>query len=53
MRLFVELNRWGTTVVMVTHNEPVAAYAQRMIEMRDGLIIRDSPVFTRTGTPPV
>jgi putative ABC transport system ATP-binding protein len=44
MKLFVDLNQRGTTVVMVTHNETVAAYAGRLVEMRDGHIIRDSGV---------
>jgi putative ABC transport system ATP-binding protein len=42
MELFVDLNRRGTTIVMVTHNEAVAGYAGRLIEMRDGVIIRDT-----------
>ena len=42
MKLFVDLNRRGTTVVMVTHTPSVAAFAGRTIEMRDGRIIRDS-----------
>ena len=32
----------GLTVVLVTHEEEVAAYARRMIRMRDGRIIEDS-----------
>lgn len=42
MKLFVELNERGTTVVMVTHTPSVAAYAGRVVEMQDGLIVRDS-----------
>ncbi len=42
MKLFVELNRRGTTVVMVTHTPSVATYAGRVIEMQDGRIVRDS-----------
>lgn len=41
MRLFAELHRAGTTLVVVTHNRDVAAYAGRVIEMRDGRIVRD------------
>ncbi len=41
MRLFVELNRAGTTILMVTHNRDVAAHASRTIEMKDGGIIGD------------
>ena len=42
MKLFVELNRQGTTILLVTHNSDIAAYASRLIEMRDGRIIADS-----------
>jgi len=39
MALFTELNREGITVVMVTHEEDIAAYASRRIVMRDGRIV--------------
>jgi putative ABC transport system ATP-binding protein len=42
MRLFLELHRQGTTIVMVTHSPDVAAQAARLIEMRDGRILSDS-----------
>ena len=42
MKLFVDLNRRGTTIVMVTHDPDVASYAQRTIHMRDGRIVSDS-----------
>jgi putative ABC transport system ATP-binding protein len=38
MDLFLELNRAGQTIVMVTHNREVAAAAHRIISMRDGRI---------------
>ena len=41
MRLFVELNERGATVIVVTHSRDVASHAKRMIEMRDGLVVRD------------
>jgi putative ABC transport system ATP-binding protein len=42
MALLVQLNRErGITVVMVTHEPEMAAYAQRIVEFRDGLIERD------------
>lgn len=40
MKLFTDLNRRGTTIVVVTHSREVASYASRLIEMRDGRIVR-------------
>lgn len=41
MGLFQELNRQGITVIMVTHESDIAAYAARQIIFRDGEIIND------------
>jgi putative ABC transport system ATP-binding protein len=38
MALLVRMNREGQTIVLVTHNPLVAARADRIITMRDGLI---------------
>jgi putative ABC transport system ATP-binding protein len=38
MKLFVELNKNGRTIVMVTHNPEVAEFSQRIIRLRDGMI---------------
>jgi putative ABC transport system ATP-binding protein len=47
MALFQELNEEGVTIVIVTHEPEVAAYAKRVVEMRDGQIRRDEPVKNR------
>jgi putative ABC transport system ATP-binding protein len=39
--LFDRLNRDGTTVVVVTHDEELARSARRVVHMRDGVIVRD------------
>jgi putative ABC transport system ATP-binding protein len=39
--IFDDLNRQGVTIVVVTHDHGVARHARRVIEMRDGKIIRD------------
>ncbi|BAJ02644.1 ABC transporter ATP-binding protein [Shewanella violacea] len=39
MNLFTELHKAGQTIILVTHEEEVAAYAQRVIRMRDGHIV--------------
>ena len=42
MNLLMELNREGTTVVMVTHSEENARMAGRLIRMIDGNILTES-----------
>lgn len=41
MNLFTKLSEEGITIVMVTHEDDIAAYAKRHIVMRDGRIMRD------------
>ncbi|HDS1198056.1 TPA: ABC transporter ATP-binding protein [Shewanella algae] len=41
MSLFTELHAAGQTIILVTHEEEVAAYAQRVIRMRDGCLQSD------------
>jgi putative ABC transport system ATP-binding protein len=41
MKLLVELNDAGRTVVLITHEPEVAEFAKRVIELRDGAIVRD------------
>ncbi len=36
-----------TTIVLVTHEHDIAGYARRVVELRDGMIIRDHPVEQR------
>jgi putative ABC transport system ATP-binding protein len=43
--IFQQLNRsQGLTIVMVTHSDEIAAYADRIIGFRDGRIVSDAPV---------
>ena len=45
MALFTELNqREGITIVLITHEPDIAAYANRLIRLADGRIIYDGPV---------
>jgi putative ABC transport system ATP-binding protein len=41
MRLLVELNDSGRTVVLITHEEDVAGFAKRVVRLRDGQIVSD------------
>ncbi len=43
MRLLVELNEGGKTVVLITHEPYIAQQTKRIIEIRDGLIVSDKP----------
>ncbi|HEY4215888.1 MAG TPA: ABC transporter ATP-binding protein [Gemmatimonadaceae bacterium] len=47
MALFQELNDQGISIVLVTHEPDVAQYAKRIVDVRDGHIIRDHPVVDR------
>jgi putative ABC transport system ATP-binding protein len=41
MELFCELHRSGMTVVIVTHDPAIAAYAERVVTFQDGVILSD------------
>lgn len=41
MKIFKDLNKKGKTIVIVTHNENVAKFAERIILLKDGKIIKD------------
>ncbi|MBU4134482.1 ABC transporter permease, partial [bacterium] len=41
MKILSDLNKTGITIVMVTHEDEIAAYAGRKITLKDGLIVSD------------
>jgi putative ABC transport system ATP-binding protein len=47
MAVFQQLNERGITIIMVTHEPDIAAYAHRNIIMRDGVVTDDHPVAQR------
>jgi putative ABC transport system ATP-binding protein len=50
LELLLELNRReGATLVMVTHDAALAAHADRVITLRDGLVVGDRAVSTPAG----
>lgn len=46
MRIFQQLRSSGKTIIMVTHEEDIAKYAQRVIHLRDGVL--DEPKLLGT-----
>jgi putative ABC transport system ATP-binding protein len=55
MGLFEKIYSEGNTVILVTHEEDIAAHARRMVRLRDGKVERDehnpSPVLERASAP--
>jgi putative ABC transport system ATP-binding protein len=47
MGVFQKLNERGMTIIMVTHELDIASYTKRMVVMRDGQVVSDSPVSKR------
>jgi putative ABC transport system ATP-binding protein len=53
MNLFTQLNRdEGITVVLVTHEREIAAYAHRLVRFRDGIVEHDGAVVTEEAEAP-
>ena len=44
MNLFDEIHRNGNTVIIVTHEEDIAAHAHRIIRLRDGMVESDTRI---------
>jgi putative ABC transport system ATP-binding protein len=51
MSLLENLHREGSTILLVTHDDSVAAYARREIALRDGAIVSDCARTRRPGEP--
>jgi putative ABC transport system ATP-binding protein len=51
MKLLVELNESGRTVVLITHEDEVASFAKRVITLRDGAVVSDRAPSERTLLP--
>ena len=51
MALLQELNRSGITIVVVTHEHDIAAFASRLLTFRDGRLIVDAPNAPEDAAP--
>lgn len=47
MKVFLDLNRKGQTIVMVTHEEEYAAMSDRIVRVKDGKIVDDKMLSSR------
>jgi putative ABC transport system ATP-binding protein len=52
MTVLQGLHRTGLTIVLVTHEPDIAAYAQRMLSFRDGQLVDDEPLPARRPAGP-
>ena len=52
MQIFGRLNSAGRTIVIITHEDDVAAHAKRIVELTDGLISGDRRNAPVAGDPP-
>ncbi len=52
MAMLERLNEAGKTIIMVTHEDEIAEHARRVIRMRDGQIISDTPSERMKDAPP-
>jgi len=43
MGLMAELNAQGRTIVLITHEADLAAFARRVVRLRDGEVVSDEP----------
>jgi putative ABC transport system ATP-binding protein len=48
MRILQKLNNEGKTIILVTHETDTANHGTRILRMKDGLIVEDSPIKERT-----
>ena len=49
MKLFAALHGQGNTVILVTHEQDIAAHAERRIQLRDGRVVADERVGAGAG----
>ena len=45
MQLFTQLNESGITIILVTHEQDIARYSERLVQIKDGEVIYDGPMY--------
>jgi putative ABC transport system ATP-binding protein len=50
LAIFEDLNDSGRTVVMITHEDDVAAHAERLVRLADGRVVADAEVVAEGGS---
>ena len=45
MGLLTALNKEGITIILITHDQEVANYGKRLVQLKDGEIIYDGPMY--------
>ena len=43
MEMFKKLNDEGVTIIQVTHSEKMAAYGNRIVNLKDGAVVSENP----------
>ena len=51
MEILEDLNEQGNTILMITHEQEIAEYAKRIINLRDGQIVEDKNNGSRRLLP--
>ena len=44
MKIFDELHKSGNTIILVTHEDDIAKYSNRIVRLLDGKVVSDKPV---------
>ena len=50
MKIFDELHRSGNTIILVTHEDDIAKYSNRIVRLLDGKVVSDEPVKKQCST---
>ena len=53
MHVFDQLNAAGRTIILITHEQDVAAHAKRVIQVQDGVIVADRRRASALDPPPM